>query len=56
MVWKCEPILSKEKYVVMDSGFCVVNGIVALVAKELYSSPLIKNRRYWNKSLPGDPI
>ena len=56
MVWKCEPILSKEKYFVMDSGFCVVNGIVAIVAKGLYSSTLIKKRRYWKKSAPGDPI
>ena len=44
------------KTVVMDSGFCVANGIVALAAKGLYAGALVKKSRYWQKSVPGDPI
>ena len=38
------------------SGFCVANGIVALVAKGVYASTLAINCQYWPKDVPGDII
>ena len=42
----------------MDSGFCVLKGIVELEAKlGLYGQALIKKRGwYWPKGVPGDAI
>ena len=47
MIQMCGPIFYTGKYVVMDSGFCVSNGIVALAMKGVYSSVIIKKRRCW---------
>lgn len=33
MILMCEPLFSTGKYVVMDSLFCVANGIVAIAMK-----------------------
>ena len=52
----CEPLFSTGKAAVVDSGFCVANGIVALAAKRLYAGTLIKKRQYWPKIVPGDLI
>ena len=40
----------------VNSGFCVANGIVALATKGLYVGALIKKRRYYSKNATGDPI
>ena len=40
----------------MNSIFCVANGIVALSKKGVYVGSLIKKRCYWPKSVPGDLI
>ena len=40
----------------MDSGFCVANGIVSLAEKVVYAGALIKKRRYWPKSVQGDLV
>ena len=56
MLRMCEPHFSTGKYVVMDSVFCVANGIVALATKGVYAGTLIKRRQYWSKSVPGDLI
>lgn len=40
--------------VVMDSGFYVVKAIVELRKKGIFSSALIKKRRYWPKYVDGD--
>ena len=39
-----EPILGKGNMVVLDSGFCVLKGIVELKKRGVYASALIKNR------------
>ena len=52
----CEPLFSTLKAVVMDSGFCAANGIVALVPKGVYAGALIEKPQYWPKSVPGDLI
>lgn len=51
-----KPIWNMGKVVVMDSGFCVVRGICELMKRGVYSSALIKKRRYWPKDVPGEEI
>ena len=41
------------KTVVLDSGFCVLKGIIELCKKGACSSALIEKRRYWPKGVPG---
>jgi hypothetical protein len=44
------------KCIVLDSGFCVVKGIVELKKRGVFSAALIKKRRYWPKYVEGDKI
>lgn len=41
------------RYVVLDSGFCVLKAIVALYEKGIYAGALIKKRRFWPSLVPG---
>ena len=41
------PIWNCAKVVIMDSGFCVTNGLVDLWKKGVFGAALIKKRRYW---------
>lgn len=50
------PIWYKGFVVVLDSGFCVLKGIVELAKKGVYGAALIKKRRYWPKYIKGDAI
>ena len=50
------PIWSTGKVVILDSGFCVLKGIIELMKKGVFASALIKKRRYWPKDVPGDDI
>jgi Transposase IS4 len=52
----CETIFQAGKVVVLDSGFCVLAGIIALRQMGVYASAMIKKRRYWPKNVPGDDI
>ena len=49
-------IFNTGQYIVLDSGFCVLKGIVGLYRKGLYAGALIKKRRYWPTLVPGDAI
>ena len=40
----------------MDSGFCVLKGIIELLKKGVYASAVIKKRRYWPAGIKGDEI
>ena len=51
-----KPIWGTGSVVVLDSGFCVVKGIVALKKKGIFSAALIKKRKYWPKYIDGDRI
>ena len=51
-----EPIFGRGSIVVLDSGFCVLKGIVELKKRGVYVSALIKKRRYWPKYIKGDDI
>ena len=44
------------KVVSMDSGFCVLVGIIAMHNFGFYGQSLINKRRYWPKNVPGDAI
>ena len=44
------------KVVVLDSGFCVLKGIVELLKRGVYASAVIKKRRYWPAGIKGDEI
>ena len=44
------------KVVSMDSGFCVLVGIIAMHNFGVYGQSLIKKRRYWPKNVPGEAI
>ena len=40
----------------LESGFCVLKGITALLDFGVYAAALIKKRKYWPKGVPGDAI
>jgi hypothetical protein len=45
---------SSGRYVVLDSGFCVLKAILALkTVGGMYAGALIKKRRYWPALVPG---
>jgi hypothetical protein len=50
------PIHGTGKVVIMDSGFCVLDALLALKSVGVFGSALIKKRRYWPKGIDGDEI
>lgn len=42
------------KVVILDSGFCVLKGLVELRKKGIFAAALIKKRRYWPKYIDGE--
>lgn len=56
MLRMCQSIFHTGKLVVLDSGFCVLKGIVELMKVGVFASALIKKRRYWPKDVDGDAI
>ena len=44
------------RYVVLDSGFCVLQAIVGLYQKDIFAGALIKKRKFWPKLIPGAAI
>ena len=51
-----KPIHRSGKLVVLDSGFCVLQGLVELKKLGVYAHALIKTPRYWPKHVKGDDI
>ena len=51
-----EPIFDKEMVVMLNSGFCVLRGIVELKKWGVYASALIKKCKYWPKHIKGEKI
>jgi len=51
-----KPLFGTGTVIIMDSGFCVLKVIIALLSFGVYLSALIKKRRYWPKDVPGDDI
>ena len=50
------PIFGYACVVILESGFCVLKGIVELKKRGVFASALIKKRRYWPKFIRGDDI
>ena len=50
------PIFFKGFIVILDSGFCILKGIIELRKKGVFASALIKKRRYWPRFIHGDEI
>ena len=48
-----KPIHGSGKLVVLDSGFCVLQGLVELKKLGVFAHALIKKRRYWPKHVKG---
>ena len=46
-----EPIFAKGMVVILDSGFCVLRGIIELKKRGVYASALIKKCKYWPKHI-----
>jgi Transposase IS4 len=44
----------KGHAVVLDSGFCVLEGIVRFRENGVFAASLIKQRKYWPKNIKGD--
>ena len=49
-IWK------SARIIILDSGFCVLKGIIELRKKGLYASALIKKCRFWPKYIRGEEI
>ena len=49
-----KPLHGTGKVVVLDSGFCVLKGVVELKKRGVFAAALIKKRRYWPKYVPGE--
>ena len=47
---------ARGKYVVLDSGFCVLKGIGELRKSGLFACGLIKKQLYWPTLIAGDAI
>ena len=52
----CKALYGTGKVVILDSGFCVLQGLIELRKVGVFGSALIKKRRYWPKHVPGAEI
>ena len=51
-----EPIFERGNVVVLNSGFCVLKGIVELKRHSVCAFPLMKKQKYWPKHIKGELI
>ena len=51
-----ESIAHSGRVVIMDNGFCVIDAILNLASAGIFSSAVIKKRRYWSKYIGGEAI
>ena len=49
----CKCLYSSGTVVILDSRFCVVQGIIELLKKGVYAGAQIKKRRHWPKFVKG---
>ena len=56
LIRRCSNVKSAGKVVILDSGFYVLEGIIAIKTVEVYVGALIKKQRYWPKYVPGQRI
>ena len=51
-----EPIFDTGKIIILDSGFCVLDAVIALKKRGVFASALVKKRRYWPRHVDGEAI
>ena len=51
-----KPLHGTGKCIVLDSGFCALEGIARLKEKGVFAAAQIKKRRYWPKHVDGNII
>jgi hypothetical protein len=56
MLRMAEPLFGTGSVLMFDSGFCSINGMVQLAKRGVYSSCVIKKKKYWPKGIDGDEI
>jgi hypothetical protein len=49
-------IAGRGMVIILDSGFCVLQGIVELKKVGIFASAMIKKHRFWPRHVPGDAI
>ena len=49
-------IHQSARYVVLDSGFCVLKGLISLMKSGVFACSLIKKHRYWPAYCQGEAI
>ncbi len=47
---------TERRYVVLDSGFCVLRALIELKKVGLFACAVIKKRRIWPAMVPGDEM
>ncbi len=47
---------STGRYIILDSGFCVLKGIVELKKEGIFAGALINKHQYWPVLVPGEAI
>ena len=52
----CTSIFATGKVVILDSGFCVLQGLIELRKNGLFAAAVVKKRRYWPKTVPREAI
>jgi hypothetical protein len=52
----CKPLAGRGAVVILDSGFCVLQGLIELKKIGVFASAVIKKRKYWPKYVPGDEV
>ena len=52
----CTSLYGSGKIVVLDSGFSVLKGLIALKKLGVFAHAVAKKRRYWPKYVPGEEI
>ena len=52
----CKSLYSAGKVRILDSSFCVLEGLIKLGKVGVFSGALIKKQRYWTKHIKGDMI
>ena len=51
-----EPIFGRGNVIILDSGFCILKGIVELRKHGVHASTLIEKWKYWLKYIKGELI
>ena len=51
-----KPVRGTGKVVIMDSGFCILEGLVLMVENDVLGSAFVNKWRYWPKGVPVEDI